>query len=143
MTPAQQSRREALAKVVYGACWPQETGWPDWCGADQVAQRRAEAVADFIIAEQERREGPLVKAAEVLAKQGANHYGPYHVVVSEDALVALRAALAAYRAIDAPPQRTVEDVLREWNDRAGSLEARAALAVRLLDELAALKRGKE
>ena len=132
----QQSRREALAKRVYGMCWPQEAGWPTWCGAHEVAQRRAESVADFIIAEQERREGPLVKAAEVLAKQGANHYGPYHVVVSEDALVALRAALAAYRALDAPPppQRTVEQVaadLKDWRKMpCTSVDA-------LMDELAA------
>ena len=88
-----------------------------------MAQRRAESVADFIIAEQERR----ASCSQIVMA----HFN------------LIKAALAAYRAIDAPPQRTVEDVLREGNDRAGPLEARAALAVRLLDDLAALKRGKE
>lgn len=136
----QQSRREALAKQVYGAMlggdMPGGRAFFGLSAGVFVAMSRA--VADFIIAEQERREGPLVEALESIGywpKDKSLRFG----VDAHDA----REALAAYRAIDAPPQRTVEDVLREWNDRAGSLEARAALAVRLLDELAALRRGKE
>ena len=135
----QQSRREALAKrllEVYAERAPMAPkSWPELMDCFRESFMH---MADFIIAEQERREGPLVEALESIGywpKDKSLRLG----VDAHDA----REALAAYRAIDAPPQRTVEDVLREWNDRAGPLEARAALAVRLLDELAALKRGKE
>lgn len=135
MTAPVQSERERIARelqiaiVGKGACWGMTH--PD--RANELL-----AAADWIIARQQEREGPLVEALESIGywpKDKSLRFG----VDAHDA----REALAAYRAIDAPPQRTVEDVLREWNDRAGPLEARAALAVRLLDELAALKRGKE
>ena len=98
----QQSRREALAKRVYGMCWPQEAGWPTWCGAHEVAQRRAESVADFIIAEQERREGPLRGALE----RARSYLGPSS---------ALEAALICEHidAVLSPPQRTVEEIARD------------------------------
>ena len=128
MTPAQQARREALAKRVYGMCWPQEAGWPTWCVAHEVAQRRAESVADFIIAEQERREGPLTRALRRIYEGGGRG--------AEDAL----ATLVDYGRLDAPPQRTVEQVaadLKDWRKMpCTSVDA-------LMDELAAaLKRAE-
>ena len=124
MTPAQQSRREALAKRVR-----------ELRGYRSMEPWGALTVADWIIAEQERREGPLVEMLASVQNYGSDEMGALKARVLK--------TLAAYRALDAPPQRTLEDVLREWNDRAGPLEARAALAVRLLDELAAaLKRAE-
>lgn len=159
----QRSRREALAKRVYGMCWPQEAGWPTWCGAHEVAQRRAESVADFILAEQERREGPLVKcvdealdfldaAAHDLKNSSltdTDRASCSQIVMAHFNLI--KAALAAFHAIDAPPQRTVEQIAadvvelrpgREFSDMPDMLATFKRLDA-LTDELAAaLKRAE-
>ena len=149
MTPAQQSRREALAKRVYGMCWPQEAGWPTWCVAHEVAQRRAESVADFIIAEQERREVPLrcwIESARRLFMQIA---GMNDAVLSQfdpklrrewwqkaaiEGVREMEQAQEWYRALDAPPVRTLEHIaadLKDWRKMpCTSVDA-------LMDELAA------
>lgn len=156
----QQSRREALAKRVYGMCWPQEAGWPTWCGAHEVAQRRAESVADFILAEQERREGPLVKcvdealdfldaAAHDLKNSSltdTDRASCSQIVMAHFNLI--KAALAAFHAIDAPPQRTVEQIAADVEKHSrlytpGVGEVFKCVPAELLDELAAaLKRAE-
>ena len=138
MEGKQQSRREALAKRVYGMCWPQEAGWPTWCVAHEVAQRRAESVADFIIAEQERREVPLVRCLETVSR--GHEFSEARESCSCHKCEAWR-VLRNFRALVSPPQRTVEQIaadLKDWRKMpCTSVDA-------LMDELAAaLKRGKE
>ena len=128
MEGKQQSRREALAKCAkdaFAAALSDTSKSSCW-----------EGVADFIIAEQERREGPLVEVLETISRDCV-----FWPKGSADA------ALAAHRALDAPPppQRTVEEINHDIQRlRTRSLESGPFRS--LLDELdAALAResGKE
>lgn len=141
MSDKQQSRREALAKRVYGAMLGGDMpGGRAFFGLSaDVFVAMSRAVADFIIAEQERREGPLTRALRRIYEGGGRG--------AEDAL----ATLVAYGRLDAPPQRTVEQIAADVDaQRIAACTAHAhgqecALVPKsLMDELAAaLRRGKE
>lgn len=100
----------------------------------------ARPIADFILAREAEREGPLVAAMELanaMAKDG-------HAFA---AAMYLESALIRYRALDAPPQRTLAEVAKDVvGDRVPIRPHRdddryAAVSDALLDELAeALKR---
>lgn len=141
----QQARREALANRVR-----------ELHGYRSMEPWGALTVADFIIAEQERREGPLVKAIEEALDflDAAAHDLKNSSLTDEDRascskivmahFSSIKAAIDAFHAIDAPPpppQRTVEQIAA---DLKGWRKMTCTAVDALMDELAAaLRRGKE
>lgn len=67
-----------------------------------------DAVADFILAERAKREGPIVEALDKIRLYRYHHTFVGQIDCGSSDVAA--AALAAYRALDAAPVRTLEQV---------------------------------
>lgn len=120
-----KAKREALAKAAVRAAWPGAIDpWPQ-----AVPQGCWLRVADFILARQAEREGPLVEALERVATAGR-----YEVSQTIEQLAS--AVLARYRALDPPPQRTLAEVAADVAALRERFVLEADRVRPLLDELA-------
>lgn len=128
--------REALARYVQ-ALRNGDDQWPtvaDWSRNGWLR------VADYILAERERREGPLVEALTTIRDYGRATPSQAICAVQYEA----EQALAAYRALDAPPVRSLAEVAREIAGRwSAPQQPDVNFYAPLLDELAeAVKRAE-
>ena len=131
MTAPVQSERERIARelqiaiVGKGTCWGMTH--PD--RANELL-----AAADWIIARQQEREGPLVRCLEMVSR--GHEYSEARESCSCHKCEAWR-VLARYRALDAPPQRSLAEVAADIvAERSRAVGGGLALND-LLDELAA------
>lgn len=127
MSKEQDAKREALASRVARAVWTASL-----FDVAKPAREAAYKAADFILAREAERERPLVEALE---------YGMTRLAYLGDvvAVPVMARAVNSYRALDAPPQRTLAEVAKDVVGMRHHILPDGGKA--LLDELAeALKR---
>lgn len=136
---APDARREALAKQLHEVAIGTNYSCP-WEAAHVWRKAELRQMADWIIADRERREGPLVRRMDMIERRCRGVSSPLSVDVGLWADIAMR----EYAALDAPPARTLERVVDDIVESRGLMDSPGgvyqAVPLSLLDELAALRR---
>lgn len=131
--PARESARERIARELQRAMVGEDCQWERTYDERRAHYRNG---ADYILAERDKRERPLVEAVEAALGYLAERR-------SGEAESTLRHYLARYRALDAPAPRSLAEVAADIVARR-TVCAGNVIDRELMDELAAaLAREKE